>query len=86
MTLAKIKTLLRNGQYAWPGGYPLFFITADGAALSFAAVTKEWRNVVDAHLRSDRRCGWYIDACDVNYEDTELFCDHTGERIEAAYA
>jgi len=24
---------LRNGPYAWPGGYPLFFITADGGAL-----------------------------------------------------
>ena len=28
---------LEYGPYAWPGGYPLFFITKDGAALSFDA-------------------------------------------------
>ena len=29
-----LKATLRAGQWAWPGGYPLFFITSDGAALS----------------------------------------------------
>ena len=24
-------------------------------------------------------------ACEVNYEDTELYADHTGEKIESAY-
>jgi len=85
MTLLEIKRLLRHGKYAWPGGYQMFFVTADGAALSFEAVRQEWRNVVDAHLRSDRRCGWYVEAADVNWEDGELVCDHTGERIESAY-
>jgi hypothetical protein len=86
MTLAEIKTHLRNGPYAWPGGYPMYFVTSDGAALSFKAVRKEWRYIVDAHLRDDKRCGWHIAGADINWEDPDLFCDHTGERIESAYA
>lgn len=88
MTLLDIKRALRSGKYAWPGGYPLFFVTADGAALSFEAVRAEWRNVVSAHLdpRYGVKSGWYVDGIDTNWEDPELFCDHTGKRIESAYA
>lgn len=86
MTLAKIKTYLRSGPYAWPGGYPLYFVMNDGAALSFKAVRQKWRCIVDAHLRGDMRSGWHIAGVDVNWEDPELYCDHTGERIESAYA
>lgn len=85
MTLLEIKQVLRNGKYAWPGGYPLYFVTSDGAALSFDAVRAEWRNVVGAHLRNDTRGGWHIAAVDTNWEDADLTCDHTGKRIEAAY-
>ena len=86
MTLLAIKQQLRAGKYAWPGGYPLYFVTSDGAALSFCAVRAEWRNVVAAHLTKDTRSGWHIAGADVNWEDGDLYCDHTGERIESAYA
>jgi hypothetical protein len=85
MTLQAIKQQLRSGAYAWPGGYPIYFVTSDGAALSFGAVRAEWRNVVDAHLRNDKGCGWHIAGADINWEDSDLYCDHTGERIESAY-
>lgn len=76
---------LKMGPYAWPGGYPLFFITDDGAALSFAAARKEAKRICDA-IREHSRGGWRVVACEVNWEDSELFCDHTGERIKSAYA
>jgi hypothetical protein len=85
MTLSEIKTALRSGQYAWPGGYPLYFVTDDGAALSFKAVRQEWREVVSAHLRGDLRGGWHVYAVDANWEDADLYCEHTGEQIECAY-
>jgi hypothetical protein len=85
MTLAQIKTELRAGQYAWPGGYPKYFITYDGAALSFAVVRECWREVVSAHLTNDKASGWYIEAADVNWEDANLACDHTNKPIECAY-
>ena len=29
--------------------------------------------------------GWRVVAMDVNYEDTDLICDHTNQPIECAY-
>jgi len=83
-TVADLKATLRSGQYAWPGGYPLYFITSDGAALSFEAVRDEFRNVMDS-IQNDIRDGWKVVGCQVNYEDGELTCDHTGKPIPSAY-
>jgi len=85
MTTKQIKQSLRDGPHAWPGGYPKFFITSDGAALSHEAVRAEWRQVCDA-VRHTSNDGWRVVAEDVNWEDPDLYCDHTGNRIESAYA
>ena len=84
-TTKDLKTALRNGKWAWPGGYPLYFITSDGAALSFDAVRSEYRQVINA-IRHRLTDGWRVVAVDINYEDSDLYCDHTGQRIESAYA
>lgn len=86
MKLSQIKSHLRYGQYAWPGGYPMFFICADGGILSFAAVRQEWRQVCRAMIQHDKRSDWYVVGCDINWEDPHMECEHTGERIESAYA
>lgn len=87
MSLAEIKTALRHGPYAWPGGYPMYFVTSCGEALSFAAVRKHWRDVCEAYIvRGCRGNGWLLEASAINWEDPELYCDETGERIESAYA
>ena len=31
---------LKNGPYAWPGGYPLFFLLSDGETLGFSKQLK----------------------------------------------
>ncbi len=84
MTLQEIKAQLRDGPYAWPGGYPKFFLMADGEALSFAAARKRWTEIVWSHLHNTRD-SWFVDAVDVNWEDDNLYCADTGEKIEAAY-
>ena len=83
-TVAQLKATLRNGEYAWPGGYPMYFITDDGGALSFDTVRAELRSVIDS-IRNQISDGWRVVACDVNWEDTTLYDDHTGERIPSAY-
>lgn len=84
-TTADYKATLRAGGFVWPGGYPLFLICADGGVLCFDCARKEARNVLDAIHCDDRHSGWRVVACDVNYEDQELNCDHCGERIAPAY-
>lgn len=87
MKLRDIKQQLRNGSYAWPGGYPLFFATSDGASLCFECVRRQWRNICEAHIVFGyRNSGWRVEACDANWEDPSLHCDHCSKRIESAYA
>jgi hypothetical protein len=85
LTTLDIKTALRSGPFAWPGGYPLYFITSDGEALSFEACRSEWRSVCSS-VRSKSNDGWRVVAVEVKWEDPSLFCAHTGKRIESAYA
>lgn len=84
ITTKEIKNLLRKGMYAWPGGYPMYFVTSDGGALSFKTVRDNWREVCWA-VRNKDNSGWRVIGCDVNWEDSELYDDHTGEPIESAY-
>ena len=69
--------------YAWPGGYPIYYIFADGGCCcpkcandNIIGIDREGRN---------SHGGWKLAACDVNYEDEDLTCDHCGAKIEAAY-
>ena len=62
----------------------MFFITSDGGALSFKAARSEARLIMQAIADKDSS-GWRVMACDINYEDNDLCCDHTGEQIESAY-
>ncbi len=84
-SISDFRKAMRDGPYAWPGGYPMFFITSDGAPLSFEAAKAERRNILEAIANKDGS-GWRIVALDINWEDPDLYCDHTGKRIESAYA
>lgn len=84
MTTKDIKRELREGPYAWPGGYPLYFVTDEGAPLSFEAVRQNWRYVC-ASVRGELRDGWRVKYLCINWENPELLCDHTGKFIESAY-
>lgn len=83
-TTAELRATLRAGAYAWPGGYPLYFVTSDGAALSFDSVRQELRAVLSS-IASGANDGWRVVACQINYDDSHLICDHSGDRIACAY-
>lgn len=84
-TISDFRKAVRQGPYAWPGGYPIYFLTIDGAALSFEAVKTERRNILHAICDNDDDSGWRVFASEINCEDEDLYCDHTGSKIEAAY-
>ncbi len=84
-TPADFARTLNAGPYAWPGGYPLYFITSDGAALSFESAKEEAKQIC-ASIRDNSRDGWQVVSCEINWENADLFCDHSGKRIESAYA
>lgn len=83
-SISDFRKAIRLGPYAWPGGYPSYFVMDDGEALSFEAARECRREIIRA-LRDRDNSGWRPVAVDINWDDTELRCAHTGERIEAAY-
>ena len=91
MDLQQIKAQLRDGPWAWPGGYPKFFIMADGEALSFESARANWKEIVRAHLDKKAATGrcqmsdWFVLDCDINWEDESLTCAQSGKPIECAY-
>ena len=82
MTLEKLKES-NNGTlpaYAWPGGYPVIYITDDADVMCPKCANEE-ENV---HFTGDAD-GWRIDAYDVFYEGAAVNCCNCNERIESAY-
>lgn len=91
MTVEQFDEALGAGPYAWPGSYPLFFVMLDGGALSFKAAESEAARIRDAiaeTLEDDgwRRANaqWLPVAIEINHEDGDLYCDHSGARIECS--
>lgn len=81
-TVADLKACLRAGKYAWPGGYACYFITSDGAVLSFEAVRREFAVVAYA-VKAHHNSGWRVVAMGCTAEDDETpVCDHTGKEID----
>ena len=83
-TVQQFRETIENGPYTFPGAYPVFFITSDGGALSFDAA-KDNANLIKDSIENHHNDGWRVIAVAVNYENPELYCDHTSQRIESAY-
>ncbi len=85
-TVSDFRRAYRQGPYAWPGGYPLYFIASDGEAISFKSARENRRLILEAIAYADHGSGFRVMWMDVNWEDPELYCADTGERIPSAYA
>ncbi len=87
MTLKELKNTIRSGPYAWPGGYPIYFVTHTGDALAFETVKANLKAVMRA-IQQGRGgdSDWRVTGCEINWEDGDLTDAHTGKRIESAYA
>ena len=74
---------MENGQlqsYAWPGGYPIFYVAKDGGVICPQCCNENLELLTD---RDDSQ--WFIVAAEVNYEDQHLTCEHCSKSIECAY-
>ena len=60
--------------YAWPGGYPMFYVNNHNDVLCPDCANKT--DEFDEELVN----------YDANWEDPSLYCDHCSKRIESAYA
>lgn len=82
-TANQFKATIRAGKFTCLGGYPLYLFTSDSSALCFDCAKTKARCIIDS-IKHDRRDGWKVEGCDVNYEDNELACDHCNKQIPSA--
>lgn len=80
-----LRELVDDGPWAH-GGYPKFYVTADGGVLCHEAV-KDNIDLIESCLSGgapeDEQ--WAVQFCDINWEDSRLYCDHLNVRIPCAY-
>ena len=69
--------------YAWPGGYPVVYLTDDGATLCAPCANRE--NGSEADPRGVPGSGWLLVAGNVHWQGEPEACDHCGDRVESAY-
>lgn len=83
---AALESDLKN-KYTSVGYYPVYLVLRDGACLCWACVHKEKALIAEAaeSPTTDHDTGWEPVGADVNWEDSQLFCDNCNERIESAY-
>lgn len=86
MKIAQLKEFIRH-KYAWPGGYPMFAVTAQADALCHSCcelhAKDAIRNTRCAVNQADAQ--WRIVAVDVNWENTDMYCTECNKPIESAY-
>lgn len=87
ITLSEFNAWFTDGSveaYAWPGGYPIFYLASDGETLCPKCVTKERERITES-IEDKSNDGWRIVARDINWEDNDMVCAHCNEQIESAY-
>lgn len=81
--LDTLKMVLRNGPYAWPGGYPLYLLDVEGDCYHLECVRRIFRHVVIDTKRG--KGGFIMTNVEVNWEDTNLVCYSCHNSIDSAY-
>jgi len=85
MQIAELRAA-NNGDlpaYAWPGGYPMFYLAADGGILCPTCANEERAKRADSDCPDDRE--WRVVDGDTHLEGPPMACDNCGELIKSSY-
>jgi hypothetical protein len=68
-------------KYAWPGGYPLFYLCRDNSV-----ICADCANKLDQNPPQEPIMAWEVlEACDVHWEGEPMICEECNSEIESAY-
>jgi hypothetical protein len=81
ITLMRKTAKLAKAPYAWPGGYPVYFLADDGATLCGPCVADR-SNPCHVNGQAD---GWRIEAPFIHWEGEPETCSHCNAELESAY-
>jgi hypothetical protein len=80
-----LKSFIRSGGYAWPGGYPCALLMADGECIDAQSARENYRQILDSLKRGTSR-DWTPEAVFIHWEGDPITCAHSGRTIEPAYS
>lgn len=87
-TISDLRAAVRNGPFAWPGGYQMRFICSDGESMCFDCVTAHKREVLHAitHIESEDYPEWLVKdwrvvAFEIHYEGEAEICANCNAEI-----
>ncbi len=79
-----VKNAIRH-PYAWPGGYPIYTVMADGALLCPDCARHNFRQIVEATRDNKWRNDWSALGAEIYWEGPTQHCAHCGKPLESAY-
>lgn len=82
--LASVKHAARN-VYAWPGGYPIVVVMADGECLCCKCARTEYRAIARATRDPYGNRDWRALGTELHMEGAPIICAHCSAEIESAY-
>jgi hypothetical protein len=83
-TLQAVKQAIRE-PYAWPGGYPIYTVMADGEMLCPACARAHFPQIARA-TRDGLRSGWEAAGAEILWEsEAGETCAHCGVELAPAY-
>ena len=85
MKTSDLKSFIRSGGYAWPGGYPCALLMADGECIDAQSARENFRQILDSLKRGTSR-DWTPEAVFIHWEGEPIICAHSGRTIEPAYS
>ncbi len=75
-----LQSFVRSGGFAWPGGYPMALLMADGEVIDAQAARENYRAI-----RRATDGDWLAEAAFIHWEGEPLQCAHSERAIESAY-
>jgi hypothetical protein len=68
--------------YAWPGGYPLYYLLADSEVICPDCANQKNGSLASTDTDDEQ---WRIVGQEVHWEGMSMYCVHCNKEIESAY-
>jgi hypothetical protein len=85
MEVSDLKSFIRSGGYAWPGGYNMALMMFDGECIDAQSARENYRLIRRAMKSNDHRSDWMPVTTFIHYEGDDIICAHSGRVIMSAY-
>ena len=81
--LHDVKQAIRH-PFAWPGGYPVYVVLADGEELCGTCARTHYR-LIAAATKDQLSDGWRAVGAEIKWEGDDDLCGHCGAPLQSAY-